>query len=114
MYTMPSLSNEVIIANAPSFGILELFWVDLDVEKEEDLEKIQWEADERIVAVKIHNEKRWLEWEDQNKKDEVEQKWKEEEEQKKREAEKEAHDKATADACRRQLKASPGFFHNFY
>ena len=31
--------------------------MDSDVEEEEGLEKIQWEADEQIVAMKIHNEK---------------------------------------------------------
>jgi len=76
MSTTPSQSNEVI-ANAPSFGNPELFWVDLDVEEEEDPEKIQWEADKCIMAVKIHNEKRWLEWEDQ--------KWNEEKEWKQKE-----------------------------
>ena len=73
----PILSNKVIITNAPSFGNPELFQVDSDEEEEEDLEKIEWEADEQIVAVKIHNEKRWLEWEDQKRKVEEEWKWKE-------------------------------------
>jgi len=44
------MNNEV--TNAPFFGNPELFWEDLDVE--EDLEKIQWEADKHIVALRIH------------------------------------------------------------
>ena len=110
---MPSLSNKVIVTNALSCRNPELFQVDLDVEEEGDLEKIQWEADERIAAVKIHNKKRQLEREDWKQKEEEEWKWKEEEEWKKKEAEKEAQDKAAADACRRQLKVCPCFFHKF-
>src|SRR5882724_3534944 len=70
MSTTPSQSNEVI-TNAPSFRKLELFQADSDMEEEEDPEKIQQDAEECIMAVKIHNEKRRLEWEDW--------KWKEEE-----------------------------------
>jgi len=47
MATTPSQSNEAITANdAPSFGNPYLFQVDLDMEEEEDLERIQQEVDE--------------------------------------------------------------------
>jgi len=54
MSTMPSQLKEVI-ANAPSFGNPELFWVDSDVEEEEDPEKIQQEVDEQVSAMRICN-----------------------------------------------------------
>ena len=57
---MPSQSNEVTFT--PFIENPELFPEDL--EPEEDPEKIQWEADAHIAAVKVHNERRWLEQED--------------------------------------------------
>ena len=41
---MPSQSNEATAANAPTFRNPELYWVDLDAEEVEDLEKIQHEV----------------------------------------------------------------------
>jgi len=79
MSTMPSHLNEV--TNTPFFENPELFQEDSDVE--EDPEKIQQEADEHIVSVKIHNERRQLEWEDQKQTEEEEQRMKEEEEEQK-------------------------------
>jgi len=51
-----SQSNEAT-ANAPTFVNLELFQANSDVEKEEDLEKIQCKVNDKIVAARIHNEK---------------------------------------------------------
>jgi len=68
MSSIPSQSNEVI--NSPFIENWELFLQDSELEV--DPEKIQQEADAHILAVRVHNEQRWLEWE-------VRQ-WKEEEE----------------------------------
>ena len=68
MFPMPSQSNEVVCA--PFIVNPELFPEDLEME--EDPEKIQHKADACIVAVMVHNERRWLEQEDCQ--------WKEEEE----------------------------------
>ena len=83
---------------------------------EEDPEKIQWQADECIAVVKIHNDKRWLEKEDQKQKEdeeeqrmkEEEEEWeqKEEEDQKKEEADKDTYEKKLVKACKKQLQVS--------
>jgi len=54
MSSTPSQSNEVV--HAPFAKNPELFLDDFGLE--EDLEKIQQEADACIVAVKVHNERR--------------------------------------------------------
>ena len=46
--------------------------------------------------------------------EEEDQKEKEEEDWKKEEAEKQAHEKATVDAQKRQMKVSPHIFHSFW
>ena len=51
MSTTPSQSNEVITANVPSFESLELFRVDLDVEEEEELEKIRRRSSGRQMRI---------------------------------------------------------------
>ena len=48
---------------------------------EEDLEKFQQEVDAHIAAVRVHNERRWLEWEDQQQKEEEERRRQVEEEE---------------------------------
>ena len=104
MSSTPSQENDAATANAPFFGNLELFWAGLDVEEEEeeDLERIQCEANEKIVAARICNEKICKEWEDWKQKEEEEQKLKEEEDwRQKEEAEKEAKQKASKDAQKR-------------
>ena len=53
MSTTPSQSNEAVTANAPSLRNVDLFQVDSDAEEEEDLEKIQGEANAKVVAAKI-------------------------------------------------------------
>ena len=82
---------------------------------EEDPENIQWEADGCISAVKIWNERRWLEWEYWRWKEEEEwwlkeeeekQKWRDEKNQKKEEAAKEAYEKILSKAQRKQLQLS--------
>ena len=66
MSTMPSQLNEATAASIPFFRNMELFWADLDVEEEEeDLERIQYEANEKIAAVRTCSEKICQEWEDQ-------------------------------------------------
>jgi len=84
MSSKPSQSNEVI--HAPFVENLELF--PDDSELEEDLEQIQQEADVHIVEVRVCNEKRWLEREDQQWKEEEELRgWVEEEERNQKEEE---------------------------
>ena len=74
---------------------MELFPEDLELE--EDLEKIQQEADVHIVAVRVCSEKRQLEQEDQQ--------WKEEEEQRRKLEEEEQNQKEEEDWKRkRQLR----------
>jgi len=91
----------------------ELFPEDSDLE--EDLEKIQQEVDVCIAAVRVHNERKWLEWEDQQQKEEEEwRKWEEEEEwkkkeeeyQKREEADKDAYEEKLTKACKTQSKVS--------
>jgi len=73
------------------------------------------------VAAKIHNEKKWQEWEDCKQKEEEEQKlneeegWKkkEEEDWKKVDAEKEVYEKATENARKMKIKLSPQIFCSF-
>ena len=80
-YTQPvSQSNEA--TNAPIFGNPELFQADSDVE-EEGLEKMQCNANAKIAAVRICNEKKHQDWED----------WKQKEEDWKKEEDKEAKEK---------------------
>ena len=99
MSSMPSQSNEVTIT--PIVGNLELF--PEDSELEEDLEKIQWEVDVHIAAVRVHNERRQLEqedwqwkeeeeWRKQEEEEEEEKKQKEEEDQKKEKVDKDAYE----------------------
>jgi len=111
MSSMPSQSNEVI--HAPFIENPELFPEDLELE--EDPEQIQQEADVHIVAVRVHNEKRWLEWEDWQWKEEEELKrwveekecnWKEEEDQKKEKVDKDAYEEKLAATCKTQLEVS--------
>jgi len=65
---MPSHSNEVV--RAPFFENMELFPEDSGME--EDLEQIQQEVDACIAVVMVHNERRWLEHEDCQLKEEEE------------------------------------------
>jgi|SRR5882724_2370911 len=60
MSSSPSQSNEVV--HAPLVENLELFPEDSGME--EDPEEIRWEADACIEVVMVCNEKRWLEHED--------------------------------------------------
>ena len=66
MSSMPSQSNEVICA--PFIENPELFLEDSGME--EDLEQIRQEADAHIAVVMVRNERRWLEHEDHQLKEE--------------------------------------------
>ena len=115
MSSMPSQSNEVAVT--PIIENPEL--CPEESELEEDPEKIQWEADVHIAVVRVHNERRWLEQEDQQWKEEEEQKkqeeeedqkWKEEEDRKKEKADKDTYKEKLVEAHQMQLKVSPEFF----
>jgi len=69
-------------------------------------------VDAHIAAVRVCNERRWMEWEDQQWKEEEEwrrqveeEEWnqKEEEDQKKEKADKDAYEEKLAATCKTQL-----------
>src|SRR5882724_10063700 len=111
MSSMPSQSNEVI--HAPFFKNPELF--PEDSELEEDPEQIQQEVDACIAAVRVCNERRWMELEDHQQKEEEElrrqveeeeQNQKEEEDWKKEKADKEVYEEKLVVTCKIQVEVS--------